>query len=183
MTPTTTYRVFAPDRIVFLDEDNPRYARRRIFTPHDQIRYTFIISRSVDLALQVVVSIYLAKRYTYCMFCSIRLQNWPVHAKKVEKSIFYIILALKKGWLFVQVLCLLYCIVTSTVYLVALPAFWIIFCNLLDNNMKSTTLIGNDNNLNISEYLLMGWSESHLTLKCQWHRTFTPLYRQIFTDI
>ena len=65
MTPTTTYRVFAPDRIVFLDEDNPRYARRRIFTPHDQIRYTFIISRSVDLALQVVVSIYLAKRYTY----------------------------------------------------------------------------------------------------------------------
>jgi hypothetical protein len=47
---------------VFLDESNPRYNRRRIDTPHDQIRYTFSISRSVDLALQIVVSIYLAKR-------------------------------------------------------------------------------------------------------------------------
>ena len=112
-----------------------------------------------------------------------RQEVYILHSIRYSFKIFYMILALKKGWLFVQVLCLLYCIVTSTVYLVALPAFWIIFCNLLDNNMKSTTLIGNDKNLNISEYLLMGWSESHLTLKCQWHRTFTPLYRQIFTDI
>ena len=66
--PPYLYRVFAPDRIVVLDEDNPRYARRRIFTPHDQIRYTLIFSRSVDLALQVVVSIYLAKRYMYILY-------------------------------------------------------------------------------------------------------------------
>ena len=37
-------------------------------------------------------------------------------------------------------------------------------------------------NLNINEYLLMGWSENHISLKCQRFMTLTPAHQQIFIE-
>ena len=35
----------------------------------------------------------------------------------------------------------------------------------------------------IGEYLLMGWSESYISLNCQRYMTFTPPHQRIFIEI